>query len=212
MLTSILRVRSLQNYVSNWKKEASQAAASGQLSAGFSTGNNTEIEGLTSSPSYERILPFSPLSDLTSNSGLQSANASVIAVPQYIPRTNTFAATGTPGNSAGSQSGGARFTSDGDFVMQAPVHAQQTAPKPSWFSSTESTGLNAFSSGVNDSPGYAQDSDAVSPPPSFTQPSTSDSPSWRASIEQGNTNQVPEDNANGWVEWQLWDALDSESR
>jgi len=151
------------------------------------------------------------LSDLTSNSGLQSASASVIAMRRYIPSTNTFAATGIPGNSMGSQSGGARFTSDGGLVMQAPVHAQQTAPKPDWFYPTESTGLNAFSSGVNYSAGYAQGSDAASPPPNFTQPNTFDSSSWRANVEQGNTNQVPEDNANDSVDWQRWVASDGES-
>jgi hypothetical protein len=212
VLTSILRIRSLQNYVSNWKKEASQAAASGQPSAGSSTGNNPEIQDPTSSSSYDRILPFSPLSDLTSNSGLQSASTSVIAARRCISSTNTFAVTGTPGNSTDSQSGGARFTSDGGLVMQGPEHAQPTAPRPNWLSPNEYTGVNAFSSGLNYSAEYAQGSDAAFPPPSFTQPSTFDSSSRRTNVEQGNSNQVPEDNANDSVDWPLWVASDGESR
>ena len=210
-MLSILRIRSLQNYVKKWKKEASEAAVSGQPNGGFSTGNDTEFEDPTSSSSYDGIFPSCPLSDLTSNSGQQSANASAISMRGYIPSTNTFAA-GAPGNSTRSQSGGARSTSDGGLVMQAPVHAQPGALKPGWLPPTEYPDLNAFSSGFDGSAEYAEGSDAASQPPSLTQPSAFDSSSRRVNVEEGNTNQVPEDNANDSVDWRLWVASEGESR
>jgi hypothetical protein len=207
VLTSILRIRSLQNYVKKWKKEVSEAAASGQPHDGFSTGNNTKFEDPTSNSSYDGNLPLCSLSDLTSISGPQSANASAIAMQGYIPSTNTFAAAGAPGNSTHSQSGGARSTSDGSLVVQAPEHAQPAALKPGWLPPNEYTDLNAFSSGFDCSAEYAEGSDAAFQPPSFTQPSAFDSPS-RLNVEQGNA----KDNANYSVDWPLWVASDGESR
>jgi hypothetical protein len=212
VLTSILRIRSLQNYVKKWKKEAFEAAKSGRPSAGFSMGNNAEIEEPTSSSSLDGTLFLCTLNGSTSNSSQQSTDTSTVAMRGHIANNNTFAAAEAPGNSTGSQSGSARNPSDGRLVKQAPAHAQPAALKSSWFSPTGYTHLDVFPSGFNCSIECTQGSDGAFTPPNFTQPSIFGSSSWRANAEQGNNNQFPEDKANGSVDWTVWEASYVESR